>query len=58
VTIYTVYWPLTIGLIILAIVIFAPGGLLGLVKERLGARSKRPTSPEQSAATPETGGAQ
>ena len=58
VTIYTVYWPLTIGLIILAIVIFAPGGLLGLVKERLGARSNARPRPKQSAAAPETGGAQ
>ena len=33
VTIYTVYWPLTIGLVILVIVIFAPGGLLELLKE-------------------------
>lgn len=30
VTIYTVYWPLTIGLVIMAIVLFAPGGVLGL----------------------------
>jgi len=29
VTGFTVYWPLTIGVIILAIVLFAPGGLLG-----------------------------
>lgn len=33
VTIYTVYWPLTIGLVILIIVLFAPGGVLGLVAE-------------------------
>lgn len=30
VTGFTVYWPLTIGLIILFIVLFSPGGLLGL----------------------------
>lgn len=57
VTIYTVYWPLTIGLVILAIVIFAPGGLLGLAKEWLGAWSKeRPSAADQPAAPePETG---
>lgn len=32
VTIYTVYWPLTIGLVIMAIVLFAPGGVLGLFR--------------------------
>ena len=57
VTIYTVYWPLTIGLIILAIVIFAPGGLLGLVKERLAASTKGRTSAGQSAADAELGSA-
>ena len=35
VTIYTVYWPLTIGLIIMMIVLFAPGGVLGLVEDML-----------------------
>jgi branched-chain amino acid transport system permease protein len=31
VTGFTEYWPLTIGLIIMGIVLFAPGGLLGAV---------------------------
>jgi branched-chain amino acid transport system permease protein len=31
---YTVYWPLTIGTIILLIVLFAPGGILGLIDRR------------------------
>jgi len=35
---YTVYWPLTIGTIILLIVLFLPGGVLGLVEKRLKAR--------------------
>ena len=35
---YTVYWPLSIGTIILLIVLFAPGGLLGLVEKRMKAR--------------------
>ena len=38
---YTVYWPLTIGTIILLIVLFAPGGILGLIDKRIrGARSR------------------
>jgi branched-chain amino acid transport system permease protein len=35
---YTVYWPLTIGTIILLIVLFLPGGVLGLIEKRLKAR--------------------
>ncbi len=35
---YTVYWPLTIGTIILLIVLFAPGGVLGIVDKRIKAR--------------------
>ncbi len=35
---YTVYWPLTIGTIILLIVLFLPGGVLGLLERRLKAR--------------------
>ena len=35
---YTVYWPLTIGTIILLIVLFLPGGVLGLVEKRIRAR--------------------
>ena len=31
VTGFTQYWPLTIGLVILVIVLFSPGGLLGIV---------------------------
>jgi branched-chain amino acid transport system permease protein len=38
---YTVYWPLTIGTIILLIVLFAPGGILGLIDKRIrGARTR------------------
>ncbi len=36
VTGFTVYWPLTIGLVILAIVLFSPGGVLGLLDVRIG----------------------
>jgi branched-chain amino acid transport system permease protein len=35
---YTVYWPLTIGTIILLIVLFLPGGVLGLIEKRLKSR--------------------
>ena len=38
---YTVYWPLTIGTIILLIVLFVPGGVLGLVEKRIKARQGR-----------------
>jgi branched-chain amino acid transport system permease protein len=38
---YTVYWPLTIGTIILLIVLFVPGGVLGLVEKRMKARQGR-----------------
>ena len=34
---YTVYWPLTIGTVILLIVLFAPGGILGIIERRLRA---------------------
>lgn len=35
---YTVYWPLTIGTIILLIVLFAPGGILGVIDARMRSR--------------------
>ena len=38
---YTVYWPLTIGTIILLIVLFVPGGVLGLIEKRIKARQGR-----------------
>jgi len=38
---YTVYWPLTIGTIILLIVLFVPGGVLGLIEKRMNARAAR-----------------
>jgi branched-chain amino acid transport system permease protein len=55
VTIYTVYWPLTIGLVILFIVLFAPGGVLGVVPAILSRRAKSAeespgTAPEDAAA--------
>ncbi|HET9653500.1 MAG TPA: branched-chain amino acid ABC transporter permease [Usitatibacter sp.] len=43
---YTVYWPLTIGSIILLIVLFAPGGVLGTLDKRLKARSARSAAGE------------
>jgi branched-chain amino acid transport system permease protein len=41
---YTVYWPLTIGTIILLIVLFLPGGVLGLIEKRIKARRSRDNS--------------
>ena len=38
VTGFTAYWPLTIGIIIMIIVLFAPGGVLGLLDAKLSAR--------------------
>jgi len=35
---YTVYWPLTIGTVILLIVLFLPGGVLGLIEKRIRLR--------------------
>ncbi|MBN2124733.1 MAG: branched-chain amino acid ABC transporter permease [Deltaproteobacteria bacterium] len=35
VTRYTIYWPLTIGLIILFLVLFVPGGLLSLIDHKI-----------------------
>jgi hypothetical protein len=38
---FTTYWPLTIGTIILLIVLFVPGGVLGLIEKRIKARHGR-----------------
>jgi branched-chain amino acid transport system permease protein len=38
VTMFTSYWPLTIGTIILLIVLFVPGGVLGLIEKRTRTR--------------------
>jgi branched-chain amino acid transport system permease protein len=35
VTGFTVYWPLTIGMVILLIVIFSPGGLMGIIDAKI-----------------------
>ncbi len=40
VTRYTVFWPLTIGSIILVIVLFFPGGILSLIDERISGKSR------------------
>jgi branched-chain amino acid transport system permease protein len=36
VTGFTEYWPLTIGLVIIFVVLYMPGGILGLVNEKMG----------------------
>lgn len=38
ITRFTIYWPLTIGLIILFIVLFMPGGLLSLIDKQIQSR--------------------
>jgi branched-chain amino acid transport system permease protein len=38
VTMFTTYWPLTIGTVILLIVLFVPGGVLGLIEKRIKSR--------------------
>jgi branched-chain amino acid transport system permease protein len=40
VTRYTVYWPLTIGIIILILVLFVPGGVLSLIDARIAAHRR------------------
>jgi branched-chain amino acid transport system permease protein len=49
ITLYTVYWPLTIGLIILLFVLFLPGGVLSVVDQWLrAARSSRLSSADRA----------
>jgi branched-chain amino acid transport system permease protein len=52
VTGFTVYWPLTIGLVILLIVLFSPGGLLGILDGRILIRLSRPKDGSAPAAAP------
>lgn len=49
VTRLTVYWPLTIGLIILFLVLFLPGGLLSLIDKRLSPLRHRHYNPGDGA---------
>ncbi len=35
ITSYTQYWPLVLGLVVLALVIFLPGGIVGFIRDRL-----------------------
>jgi hypothetical protein len=44
VTGFTEYWPLVIGLIIILVVLFIPGGVLGLAMERFKRFGARPVS--------------
>jgi branched-chain amino acid transport system permease protein len=47
VTSFTVYWPLTIGLVILLIVLYAPGGLLGPAESLFRLPGKTAASPDR-----------
>lgn len=51
VTMFTTYWPLTIGTVILLIVLFAPGGVLGLVEKRVKSRRDRVADTGRETAT-------
>jgi branched-chain amino acid transport system permease protein len=53
VTRYTVYWPLTIGTIILVIVLYFPGGILSIVSDRL---RRRYVNKNQRVVSNDTGG--
>lgn len=44
VTGFTEYWPLVIGLIIILVVLFMPGGVLGLTMEKFKLFGARPIS--------------
>jgi branched-chain amino acid transport system permease protein len=47
VTGFTEYWPLTIGLVIIFVVLFVPGGVLGFFEsKKKGFRSRAPKSEE------------
>ncbi|HOI94821.1 MAG TPA: branched-chain amino acid ABC transporter permease [Syntrophobacter fumaroxidans] len=48
VTRYTVFWPLTIGSIILVIVLFFPGGILSIIDSRLSGSSRKAEEPGMS----------
>lgn len=50
VTRYTVYWPLTIGAIILVIVLFFPGGILSIIEGRLSGTRRKKADPNGSGA--------
>lgn len=41
VTGFTEYWPLIIGLVIMFVVLFVPGGVLGLVEEKISGRKDK-----------------
>jgi branched-chain amino acid transport system permease protein len=57
ITLYTVYWPLTIGLIILLVVLFMPGGILSVVDQWLRrAQTHRNASAAEVAEDPKKGG--
>jgi ABC-type branched-subunit amino acid transport system permease subunit len=38
---FTVYWPVVMGALILAVIFFLPGGILGFIQEKLNQRRER-----------------
>jgi len=51
VTGFTEYWPLTIGLVIIFVVLFMPGGVLGLAQSKLKIMGAKDLAPEEQEST-------
>ena len=51
VTGFTEYWPLTIGLVIIFVVLFMPGGVIGLAQSKLKIMGARDSAPEEQEST-------
>jgi branched-chain amino acid transport system permease protein len=51
VTGFTEYWPLTIGLIIIAVVLYVPGGVLGLAQTKFKASGAGKTAKTEMGST-------
>jgi branched-chain amino acid transport system permease protein len=48
VTGFTEYWPLIIGLVIIFVVLFVPGGVLGFFESRMEVLQSRGSKPEET----------
>ncbi len=51
VTGFTEYWPLTIGLVIIAVVLFVPGGVMGLAQTKFKTFGPKDLTPEAKGST-------
>lgn len=54
VTGFTEYWPMTIGLVIIFVVLFMPGGVLGLAQSKLKILGTKKLAPEEESTETET----